>query len=175
MSKAYWVKKTPDFANEKCEWIQMTGIEFYQFINIPENKGRHFIDFDNMKIEVNKSEYVKWRKEKDASDYLKEQERKYITISIFSITAQDGSGGENLIEDPSVNIETEIEEKLLLEYLKKSLNILTPQERLLIKVCYFAEGKITDQIAADALGIPRRTFLNRKNKILEKLRKNMEG
>jgi len=52
-------------------------------VRSPEGKGRFFIKLDSdgeddgrIVMEATKAEYVQWRKEKDHSDYIREQEQK---------------------------------------------------------------------------------------------------
>lgn len=47
MSKKYFIWKDHSCNGVNPEWIELSGSEFYQFINKPENKTRRFEVLDN--------------------------------------------------------------------------------------------------------------------------------
>ena len=56
MYKRYFRMKDPKCRPEQVEWIEMTGREFYRFVNSPEGQGRHFIDMDDVVLEASETE-----------------------------------------------------------------------------------------------------------------------
>ena len=44
MYKRYFIKKDPNCRKKDIEWIELSGREFYRFVNDPANKDRHFVD-----------------------------------------------------------------------------------------------------------------------------------
>lgn len=96
MCKRYFRKKDPNCPLEKVEWIEMTGTEFYNFINAPENKNRYFIDMDDVVLEGTKDEAREQRAVKDRSDYLQEQESGWSIVSLYTITDENGCSGEGV-------------------------------------------------------------------------------
>ena len=50
-------------------------------------------------------QYQDWRKEKDHSDYLKEQEEGFLILSLYSDTINEYGDGEDVIADEKVNVE----------------------------------------------------------------------
>jgi DNA-directed RNA polymerase specialized sigma subunit len=169
MSKTYWVKKNPNCEKSKIEWIQINGIEFYKFITSPKGKDRYFIDLENFMIESTKAEYVKWRSEKDHSDYLKEQEEGYKIVSFYSMDIEHDCNGEDVIEDSFVNVESAIERLLILEKLSEALLILSTEECLLIDKLYLCNPPKTERELSALIGIPQKTINDRKNRILNGL------
>lgn len=75
------------------------------------------------------------------------------------------------IADPSQDVLEQIAHNDDLEMLRKCLRNLNQEERHLLDVYFGAEDEVAAQ-AAKALGIPVSTFKDRKNRILEKLRKD---
>lgn len=80
--KRYFRKKDPACRPEEIEWIEMTGKEFYRFINSPEGKSRYFIDIDYVVLEVTEDEARAPKAEKSHSSYLKRYEDEFETLSL---------------------------------------------------------------------------------------------
>ena len=74
MAKQYYIKKDPSVSGPDIEWLSINGKEFYQLVTSAAGRGRYFIDMDEFMIESTEAEYKEWRKERDHSDYLHEQE-----------------------------------------------------------------------------------------------------
>ncbi len=54
MATQYFRKKDPCAEGAAICWIEMTGLEFYAFVNSSEAEGRHFIYMDDdIVIEAN--------------------------------------------------------------------------------------------------------------------------
>lgn len=124
LNKKFYVKRNPHARPEKVEWIEMTGREFYKFIMAPENKSRCFIDFEDYMIEATRIEYAKWRKEKDHTDYLREQEIGWTTISLYSTDITESANGEDVIADDAVDVETQGMNALEQANLRRALDML---------------------------------------------------
>ena len=74
MYKRYFRMKDPRCKPNEIEWIEMTGNEFYRFVNSPEGRGRHFIDMDDVVLEASESEVRSFKAEKNHSYYIQAQE-----------------------------------------------------------------------------------------------------
>ena len=83
MYKRYFRMKDPKCKPDEIEWTEMTGSEFYRFVNSPEGQGRYFIDMGDVVLESSKREAQVHRAEKDHSDYLKEQEEGWSIVSLY--------------------------------------------------------------------------------------------
>lgn len=171
MKKTYWVKKDPNAKKEEIEWYEMSGIEFYKFITSPENKMRYFIDFDDMKIETDKTEYIQWRKEKNHRNYLQEQERQFITNSFDELYFKGDLNNQEILEPLFNCFEEEIERKLLCEKVQEAVLGLTTEEHWLIYELFLSEKNISESLLSLISGIPRTTLSYRKKAILKKLKK----
>lgn len=172
MSKTYWIKNKPTSKIEETEWTEMSGIEFYKFINSPESEGRYFIDYDDMKIEANKEEYVKWRKEMNHRYYLNEQKRKYITISFDESGFENDCINNGIIEIPNTVIEESIEKPLMHEKVNEALLELSNDDMQLIKLIYFHNKNRTE--IALLSNISQQAVSKKVARILRKLKKIIE-
>ena len=78
---------------------------------------------------------------------------------------------EIILADFTADVTEIYEEKLLLENLRKALNVLTEKERLLIE-CIYYDG-LTEQETAVILKVTQKTVNIRKHKIINKLRNSL--
>ena len=74
MYKRYFRMKDPKCTPDGIKWIEMTGSEFYRFVNSPEGQGRHFIDMGDVVLEASKVEARNFKIEKNHSSYIQAQE-----------------------------------------------------------------------------------------------------
>jgi hypothetical protein len=164
--KRYFRLKNPKCKPEKVEWIEMTGKEFYRFVNSPEGQGRHFIDMGDVVLEASKHEAQVHRAEKDHSDYLKEQEEGWSIVSIYTIEDENGCNGEEVAVDETQDVETEAIMRIETAALRKALIRLDSESYQLIHALYLADTRKTlRQLSLDS-GIPVMTLQDRKKKIL---------
>ncbi len=167
MHKRYFRMKDPKCKPEEIEWIEMTGREFYQFVSSPEGQGRHFIDMDNVVLEGSSSEAHAYRAEKDHSDYLKEQEKGWITLSLYT---DYGYSGEDVIRDEAQDVEAEVISCVEKETLHTALTCLDAESSSLINALYFAKKPKTERELALELGLSQNAVNKRKQKILKTLK-----
>lgn len=168
--KKFFVKRNPKSHKENIEWIEMTGQEFYKFISAPENKDRRFIDFEDYMIEATKAEYAQWRKEKDHTDYLREQEEGWTTISLYSTDITESADGEDVIADETIDVQLQVMNKLELECLRLALNELDDESYQLMYDLYLSENRKTQRELARELGVRQNSVWYRTNKIRENLK-----
>lgn len=173
MYKRYFRLKNPKCKPEKVEWIEMTGKEFYRFVNSPEGRGRHFIDMGDVVLEASKHEAQVHRAEKDHSDYLKEQEEGWSIVSIYTIEDENGCNGEEVAVDETQDVETEAIMRIETAALRKALIRLDSESYQLIHALYLADTRKTlRQLSLDS-GIPVMTLQDRKKKILALLSREL--
>lgn len=170
MYKRYYRKKDPNCPLEKVEWIEMTGKEYYRFVSAPENKNRHFIDMEDVVLEGTKDEARDQRAEKDHSDYLKEQEAGWSTLSIYAINGGGGCNGEEVIHDETQDVEAEAILRANTKDLYAALDQLDTASYLLIHALYLADETKTFRQLSKESGIPVMTLQYRKEKALAFLR-----
>jgi len=170
LNKKFYVKRDPHAHSEKIEWIELTGREFYRLIVAPENKDRYFIDFEEYMIETTKTEYARWRKEKDHTDYLREQEVGWTTISLYSTDITESANGEDVIADEATDVETQVMNALEQASLRRALDGLDEKSYQLLHSLYLSENRKTQRELADEYGICLSALWERAQKIKKNLK-----
>ena len=135
-------------------------------------KKKRFIQLDDILLEVSKREYETIDAEEQRLKYINRTER---NIKIISYDKEDDNGTvlKDVIPDSNYNLEFEIERKMEIEKLEEALFQLNDEEYNLIKALFFEQKTLREY--AEMLGIPFMTIQNRKNKILEKLKKFLKN
>ena len=167
LSTRYFRKNDPKCGQEEIEWIEMSGKEFYRFVKSPEGQGRYFIDMGDVVLEASKHEAQIHRAEKDHSDYLKEQEEGWSTLSIYA--DEDGYSGEEIIADEAYDVEAEAIMRIETAELQKALDRLDSESYQLVYSLYLADTRKTLRQLSQDSGIPVMTLQDRKKKILARL------
>lgn len=171
MARLYFRKRESFDQNPNSEWVQMTGREFYRFVSAPENAERCFIDMGNVILEASSSIFREHKSELDHSDYLREQESGWSTVSISELQGKDILSGEEAIADHTQDVEAATMQFLILQKLRTAIKSMPSSDRWLICELYLSEPpKTLRQLSAES-GIPVMTLQDRKKKALEKLRK----
>lgn len=91
-------------------------------------------------------------------------------------TVCDDEGNERAkadeIADPSAAIDTYLEEEELFHALHSLIQMLTPEEQ---KICSAIMDNLSERSAAIALGMPRNTYVYRRDKMLERLKNSLKN
>ncbi|MCI8809768.1 MAG: hypothetical protein HFF84_06480 [Oscillibacter sp.] len=154
MAKQYYIKKAPSALGPDIEWISVNGKEFYQLITSSAGKGRYFIDMDDFMIEASEADYKDWRKEKDHSDYLREQEMNLQMRSLSSDVSPESGSSEEIVPDETAD----------------TLGMLDTESYRLIDSLILSENRKSERDVASEFGLSQNAVNKRKNKILKKLR-----
>lgn len=170
MARQYLRKAEPYDQNPNSDWVMMTGIEFYRFINSPEGKGRYFIKWDDLVIEASKAQYDDWLREEKHSRYLRSHESEWETLSLYTDLSQEGKNGEELIPDPSTDVELQAMDHVQREALTAALHQLDCSSFYLIYSLYLASSKKTEGELAVEIGVSQPAVHRRKEKILSNLK-----
>lgn len=170
LSTRYFKKKDPRCMLEKIEWVEMTGEEFYRFANSPEGHQRHFIDMDDIVLEVTEAEARQYKAEKNHHYYIQAQEAGWSTVSIYTIEDEHGCSGEEVVRDDTQDVEAEVILRIEHNVLQTALYQLDEGSRLLIHALYLADERSTERDLAHKLGISQNAVNKRKKKILKKLK-----
>ncbi|MEG2929395.1 MAG: hypothetical protein RR846_07570 [Oscillospiraceae bacterium] len=163
MAKQFYIKGT----NRK--WVNLTGQEFYIFVNNFENQNRYFYDFQDYILEVSKEKFEEYTKEKNHADYLKRLSKSYQTMSIDSDLITEFGCGEEVISNNEEDIADILFKNLRSKALRKTLSLLPLDEYQLISDIYLKENKKTEQQIAEKNGLSQKAINKRKNKILRDL------
>lgn len=170
MATQYFRKKDPLTEGSQICWVEMTGQEFYNFVNSPEAKNRHFICLDDdIVIEANQEHFLAWVSEKNHSDYLRRCEDGVETVSLYSDIVSDFGSGEELLCD-STDIVEQTMMKLRCQALRSALAELNDVNNYLLYKLYFAKKPCSENQLALELGITQQAVNKRKKKILRKLK-----
>lgn len=170
MYKRYFRKKDPICKPENIQWIEMTGSEFYRFVNSPEGQGRYFIDMGDVVLESSKRESQVHRAEKDHSDYLKEQEEGWSIVSLYTVEDENGCSGEEVAMDGTQNVESEAILRVETAALRKAITLLDLESYRLIYALYIADKRYTERELAHKLGVSQNAINKQKKKTLQKLK-----
>lgn len=144
----------------------MTGKEFYRFIHSPEGKGRHFIDMDNIVLEVSEAEAHEYSAERNHHYYIQAQEEDWNTLSLYVIENESGCSGEEVIPDDAQDVEAEAIMRLGNSALHTALSQLDAESYRLISTLYLADKRKSLRQLSSESGIPVMTLQNRKKKAL---------
>ncbi len=135
-------------------------------------QNKRFIYIHKMLMEVTDKEYIEYYKEIEKNRYAGKVLRKLTAFSIDKIKEDEDFRDKETIEDKGANTENHIERKIELEQLNKALLLLTEDEYKIIKILFFEEKSLREY--ARDKKIPLTTLFDKKEKILEKLKKFMK-
>ena len=133
---------------------------------------KYYWKMDGKIYEVSKELHDEFRREHDRHTYLRKQEEGVIITSIEAISNIE-FGGAEIISDPSVNVEEEAINNVMIEKLHRGLSTLSDDELFLIEHLIYQE--ISERELSKRTGIPQKTINDRKQKVLEKLKKFLEN
>lgn len=167
MLNKFYIWKNADCNGVNPEWSELSGKEFYKFINNPENVQRKFIQeyFDEenkvlgyYRVEVNEEQYRKWRalqKRKERSeDVLIANKKKHnllekdetvkkakiipCAVSFDEPLSEDeNTSYHEIVPDDNENGYERVERKMLINKLHKILETLSGEEQEILNFLYF--------------------------------------
>lgn len=167
MAKQYYIKKNPLAIGSNIEWAAINGKEFYQLITSPAGKGRYFIDMDDFMIESTEAEYKDWRREKNHSDYLHEQEAQ---VQLLPLHDSEDSGKGDFISDIFASTEEQAITSILRKSLKEAINSLDDESYTIIDALILAHDRKSERDLASEFGLSQKAINKRKKKILKNLK-----
>ena len=170
MYTRYFRRKDPKCKPENAEWIEMTGREFYDFVNSPEGQGRHFIDMEDVVLEATEAQARQYKAEQNHRYYIQSQEDGWNTLSIYAIEDEDGYSGEEAVRDETQDVEAEVILRMERRALRTALYQLDENSRILIHALYFADERKTEREFARELGVSQNAIHKQKKKILKTLK-----
>ena len=167
MAKQYYIKKNPLSVGLDIEWIAINGEEFYQLITSPAGKGRYFIDMDEFMIESTEAEYKDWRREKNHSDYIREQEAQ---VQFLSLHDNSDSSQRELISDMTASTEELAMDSIVRKALNEALCTLDDESFILIDALILGQNRKSERDLASEFGLSQKAINKRKHKILKNLK-----
>lgn len=133
---------------------------------------KYYWIIDGKYYEVSKSTYQKLKKEHDHSKMLERYEQEVHVLSLDALATEETTGYD-VIADPTVNVEEEAIQNIMIQKLRKVLQGLSEDELYLIEQVYTYE-KSEREIAAE-LGVSQKAVNKRKIKLLSKLKEFLEN
>lgn len=186
MKKLYLVKKDTNKPADAKNWLIMNSYEFAMFIQTPEGQARKdcfgpldACSFDDYQIfaECGKEAAIRWRAEKDATDYLREWEEKsgIKTLSYqYILCDENEDSAEGLLVDEECNVELYVVKKVEAEELHRAIAKLSPDERKLITSLFLIDKPMSELEYAEKINGKQTTVGYQKRKILAKLKKMLQ-
>ena len=136
----------------------------------PREREKYFIRLGGgTLVEVGREIYLEWYRSERRERYQRERDRKHGVCSINKLH-EKGYYPEksNYLKDTT--LETVLRDECL-DRLENALKKLPEQEKRLVRLLYFED--MTVKNTAEIFGCSRKTIQNRREKVLEKIRKMM--
>jgi RNA polymerase sigma factor (sigma-70 family) len=178
MEKKFYIWKDPSCNGGDIEWLRLTGEEFFAMLKRAENKSRCFIrlcdditmEADVIFIEATREQYLDWRKEQNAKNYLRQQQAGTVTLSLdIEPQESDFTSLYEAIADRRTDVEQTVLSLLAHETLKSALKSLDNTEMSLLSEIY-VRCRPAAEIAREQ-GVHRSTVIRQVSGILKKLKK----
>ena len=131
---------------------------------------KYFLYLHDCKFEVSKKDYVDYWKMMRRQKYLREMDEARELVSYNAMDSCKFSGEEYLV-DTGESVEDKAIKNILLGKLKACLDKLTGEEKRFILLVF--SGEHTQSNMGRQLGMSQQAISKRKEKIIRKLRKDM--
>ena len=135
------------------------------------DKKDYYLYVKGKEVKVSEEVYKAYWKITEHEKYLQRKDWKYDVIP-FSAMDYDGHFVDNII-DERIDLEKIVEVKMQIEELNKALNSLTEEERDIITAIFFREESLRS--IGERKNRSYQAIGKRRDKILEKLKKILEG
>lgn len=133
---------------------------------------RWFIPIHGCLMETDQKQYSEFYREAERDRYLKKLENRLGLLSIDAFDNED-ENGIDFIESKEKDIDQQVEDKLMVEKLRKVLPLLSKEEQLLVQRHYYDD--IPETRLAEIYGITQQAISKRIIKLKEKLKKFLEN
>ena len=171
MAKRYYRKNN---SSEPNGWVEMTGKEFYQFVQDPRNRGRYFIDMGDVVLETTESTCREHKAEENHHTYLLKQQEGVEIVSLQSKLRGESMTVQDIVADQTQEVEAAAVRSLLMQEMYAALRQLPEDERGMIYILYLNRPQKTISELSRESGIPLMTLQNKKLRILAKLRRSLK-
>lgn len=169
-------------SNGVRRFIRLSGKEAYAYLKTEEGRSKRFVRTSSCEdggeeefVEIPTSHVSQHRKGERRVQYVSDciENSGFVTISLYAMEDDEGSdlsSGEDLISNPSSDVEAQVLHEISLEILRSALKALTDEERKLVHALYLSERRCSERKLAEIMGISQVAVHKRKNAVLEKLR-----
>ena len=156
------------FIKENGEYLELTYEAYCTRCETDLSyQNRRFLPLHGMLMEVSEEEYVQFYRQKNRQKYLQRTSAANQEISFDMLTTGD-MNGEDILTDPLVDIQEQVESDIMADKLHRCLSLLEQDEQTLIEALYF-QG-FSEHEWSRKTGIPQKTINDRKRRILGKLK-----
>ncbi len=167
------------YAKSKCFVFSPEGYEEITYSELcrrrdtdPTYQDKKFIPLHGMLMEVSEADYAAFYKGKRRQKYLDERSEENGDISVDMLTTEEFNGADILV-DTSEPVDELVVRSIMMDKLQDCLSLLSQEERELIHDSFYTE--LTERDIAAKLGISQAAVNKRKKRILEKIKKYLEG
>lgn len=166
----------------KC-FIRLSGRQAYEYLKSPEGQNKRFMRTSAHEdggeeefVEIPSLLMKQHRKDERHEQYVSDcmENSRLITISLYAMeddADSDLSSGEELIADPSSDVEDQAIHEINLETLHRALRTLTDEEIYIIEALYLNEKRLSEQELSVLMGVSQQAISKRSLRILAKLKK----
>lgn len=184
MSKIFFIEdKNGKYSSVdgKRKFIKLQGKKLKEYLDSDIGRKKIFdIDTDDkgnkIGVEITAEIKIKHLQDKRHRQYLHDTQKRFGQPSISldsSVFNEDSTLEKSLMSNNRTDILEDIIYKLDLEKLNIALKSLTPEEYALISELYFSDYNLSARDISAIMGLSHTAINKRKNKILEKLRKQL--
>ena len=132
---------------------------------------KYYIFVGDEKIEVDQEVYKSYWQITNRERYLERLDRQN-KLLFFSDLSTEYSF-EDTIADENYDLEKIVETKMLIERVREAIDSLNDEEREVIERLYYQDE--STRIAAKALNLNKTSLIRKRDRILAKLKKMLEG
>ena len=136
-----------------------------------EEKEIYQLPAEGKMVEVTEEQYREFYKHKRKEKYLKEQDNKHKVYHYSDLDTDELLGEEMFSYPEEEGVEDMVIDKILLEVLLQCVGELSEEEYLLIHALYYQQKTLDD--CAEKFGTCEKTIRNMRDRVLSKLRKEM--
>lgn len=179
MSKRYFVWKNRECNGINPEWLEISGLEFYELLK--EEPKRYFKRIDDgiedgadmLIFETTYDDYKEWHRKQERKRRRKKvnQKTEMKTVHLEDLIQDADYTYEDLISEDSDSVESKALRQYNLELLKNAIEDLNQKERDAVEIMLEAYiQNISERSVCRRKGIDQGTFMYRKKMIINRLK-----
>ncbi|MBR3294486.1 MAG: sigma-70 family RNA polymerase sigma factor [Oscillospiraceae bacterium] len=163
-------------------FMKLCGRQAYEYLKSAEGQTKRFMRTSSHEdggeeefVEVPPAFIRQHRKDERHEQYVSDcmENSGLITISLYAMEDDKDRNlysGEELVADPSSDIEAQVLHEINLEILHRALKALTDEELYLIEALYLMEKRYSEQDLAILMGVSQQAISKKRLRVLAKLR-----
>lgn len=133
---------------------------------------KFFLPLHGMLMEVTEEDYKEYYKYKRRQKYIDECSRKRGDVSYDALDTDETLGAETF-EDKSINIEKQVEDKIMISLLNKAIKLLSPEDYKLIQMFFYEN--YSERALSKKYGISRPALHKKLQKIFYQIKQFMKN